>query len=187
MKKLALVYVWVLLLLSISVAGQVQNLTPVDRKESVKFKIKNFGLTVDGSFGGLSGKIKWDSTNVANSFFDISIDAASINTGIALRDKHLRKEDYFDVQQFPLINFKSTKISQTNEDGIFKISGTLTIKKTKREISFPFKVVTKDGDFLFTGQFTINRQEYGVGGNSLGMADHVSVFLDVRLEERKGL
>lgn len=77
--------------------------------QAVKFKIKNFGLVVDGSFSDPKGDISFNPQNLEDANFNITIDAASINTGIDLRDKHLRKEEYLDIETYPHIKFASTK------------------------------------------------------------------------------
>ena len=110
------------------------SLTPIDTEDAVTFTIKNFGLNTSGSFRGLKGNINWDATNFNACKFDVSIDANTINTGIDARDNHLRKEEYFDVEKYPLITFISTQISNGN------ISGNLTVKGVSKNISFPFIV-----------------------------------------------
>lgn len=168
---------------ALSAHGQI-HLTPLNDKESVKFQIKNFGLPVDGSFSSLTGEIVWDEIHLENNSFDVSINASSINTGIALRDKHLRKDDYFDVVKFPLVRFKSTKIS-TTQAGVFQIDGELFIKKTNKVISFPFKVIRMDDEYVFSGQFVLDRTVYGIGNNSLSLSNNVRVFLNIRAMKSK--
>lgn len=164
---------------SLSVGAQTI-LSPVGLKGSIKFQIKNFGLTVDGTFERIEGKIIWDEFKLTNSSFDVFIDASSVNTGIALRDKHLRKEDYFDAVRFPSLQFKSTKISFIKELGIFELQGILTIKEIEKTISFSFKHSYEGDDHVFKGQFSLNRKDYGVGDKSLSLSDNVDVFITVK-------
>ncbi len=162
------------------VLGQIQTYTPLLDQESVKFKIKNFGLTVEGTFEGLMGKMNLDETNFENSFIDMTVNSITVNTGNTMRDSHLRKEDYFDVVAFPVIRFTSTKVASTKESGIWRVEGTLTIKNTSKEISFPFKANLENGRYLLTGQFSLDRQTYHVGGNSFSLSDNVTVYLNVQ-------
>ena len=90
-----------------AVSGWSQNFQPTDDGSSITFKIKNFGLTVDGYFSGLRGNIQFNPKDLPASKFEVSVSASSINTGIALRDKHLKKEAYFNVETFSEIRFVS--------------------------------------------------------------------------------
>lgn len=161
-------------------SGAQTFLSPVNSKGSVKFEIKNFALTVDGSFEGLEGKILWDDSDLASSSFDISINTSSVSTGIALRDKHLRKEDYFNATKFPLIRFKSSKIISGKKPETFEVMGELTIKDTTKTISFQFTHSQENENHIFLGQFAINRRDYAVGNKSLSLSDNVIVFLNVK-------
>ncbi len=154
---------------------------------SVTFKIKNFGVNVEGSFKGLGGAIQFDSNAPETSHFDVVIDASSVDTGIELRNKHLRKEDYFDAKNFPKILFSSTSIEATPQPDRFTVTGKLTIKKTTKEIKFDFNAVKKENGFLLKGVLTINRRDYGVGSGSLSMGDDVRVFLAVNSSQVKKL
>ena len=88
--------IFVLVLFFFAAAGlHAQQYTPADAGSSVKFVIKNFGLNVDGSFMGLQGKITFNRDNLAASVFNVSVDAATVNTGNGKRDTHLKKEEYF--------------------------------------------------------------------------------------------
>jgi len=156
-----------------------QQFNPTDEGSEVKFKIKNFGVNVGGSFSGLKGKIIFNPENLATSEFAVTIDTKTINTGIDQRDNHLRKEEFFDAEKFPNIQFASTKITtSTNNDYLF-VFGKLTIKDVTKEVSFPFKATKKADDYLFEGEFKINRRDYNVGGGSITMADELTVNLSV--------
>ncbi len=89
-----------LLFLASSAKAQLQPYTVLSNNGSVKFKIKNFGLTVDGILDELARKIMWDEAAIENGSFDVSVAAASIHTGIALHDKHLLKKDILTLNNF---------------------------------------------------------------------------------------
>jgi polyisoprenoid-binding protein YceI len=152
--------------------------TPTDDGSEVKFKIKNFGFTVTGTLTGLKGSIRFDPNDLPNSQFEVSIDAKTINTGIDMRDDHLRKSDYFDVENYPHIKFVSVKISPSTKSGTLFIFGKLTIKNVTKDISFPFKATPTENGYLFTGEFKINRRDFKVGGGST-VADNLTVSLSV--------
>jgi len=166
-----------LFFLAVIVSGQTY--TPTDAGSKVKFIIKNFGINTGGSFDGLKGSINFDAANLASASFNVTVDAASVDTDMDARDKHLRKEEYFDVEKYPTISFKSSKITKTNKEGFLYMFGTLTIKGVSKEISFPFTHTAKDGGLLFDGEFKINRRDYGVGGKSFSMADELTVHLQI--------
>jgi polyisoprenoid-binding protein YceI len=143
-----------------------QEYHPADQGSSVTFKVKNMGFGVDGSFTDLQGKIVFDPKDLSKASFDVSVDAATVNTDNSMRDDHLKKDDYFDVQNYPRIRLVSTSVSPSGKNDRYTITGKLTIKATTKDISFPFTVVPKGDDYLFSGEFTINRRDFGVGGSS---------------------
>jgi len=159
-----------------------QSFTPTNAGSAITFKIKNFGATIDGSFTGLKGEIHFDPTQLNSSRFEITLDANSIDTGIDLRNKHLKKEDYFNVKTYPEIKFVSSKIE--SQSGNYSVTGKLTIKKTTKEIEFDFTAQKPSTGYLFKGEFPLNRRDYEVGGNSFSMADDVKVFISVSCIEK---
>ncbi len=158
--------------------AQSQTYTPSDAQSSVTFKIKNLGITVDGSFTGLAGAIQFDPDQLSESKFEVTVDATSLDTGIELRNNHLKKEDYFDVKMYSQINFVSTKIESVSSEN-FTVTGKLTIKKTTKEIKFDFTASKKDKGYLFKGEFPLNRRDYNIGGRSFSLANELKVFLSV--------
>ncbi len=159
------------------VGADGQRLTPDDTGSTIKFTIKNFGFATTGNFSGLKGSIMFDASN-SHASFAVSINTASVNTNNQSRDKHLRKEEYFDVEKYPLINFVSFAISQTTP-GKFLMQGKLTIKGVTKDISFPFTASAQKNGYLFTGSFKINRRDFGVGGSSMVLADNLDVSLSI--------
>jgi polyisoprenoid-binding protein YceI len=151
---------------------------PADQGSSIGFRIKNLGFNTDGTFSGLQGKIVFDPQNAAADSFDVSVDAASVNTDNKIRDEHLKKDTYFDVGKYPRIRFVSTAVSPVDKNGHFKITGKLTIKGTTKEISFPFLATPLGDDYIFKGGFTINRRDFGVGGGST-LSNELTVSLAV--------
>jgi len=151
---------------------------PGDAGSSIQFKIKNLGFTINGSFTGIQGNIRFDPAHLPDALFDVNIDANSINTDNSMRDDHLRKEDYFDVKGYPLIRFVSTKITPSNKTNVLFIFGKLTIKNQTKDISFPFTATHSNEGWLFKGTFTMNRRDFGVGGASI-IADNLEVSLNV--------
>jgi polyisoprenoid-binding protein YceI len=143
-----------------------QNYRPVEEKSEVQFKVSHqiiFKSTVTGSFSGLKGTILFDPKDLSASSFDVSIDAATINTGIGMRDNDLKKDKYFDVQQYPVIMIKSKAITKGTHENEYVLSALLTMKGKTLPISFPFTAVPKDSGYILKGQFHINRFEFNIG------------------------
>lgn len=126
----------------------------------------------------MKGTVSFDPGDVKKDSLDLSVDANTINTDNSMRDGHLRKEDYFDVQNYPRIRFVSTSVT-VDRNAHFTATGKLTIKNTTREISIPFTATPKDGGYIFTGEFKLNRRDFQVGGSSTisnGLTVYFSVF-----------
>ncbi len=156
-----------------------QRYVPKNEGSSVAFDIKNFGLTVNGSFSGLQGSITFNSANAGIAKFNVTVDAGTVNTGNSSRDNHLKKEEYFNSAAFPKINIVSTKITNGSTAGSYLFEGVVTIKGTSKNISFPFTAVAVNDGYQFDGSFKINRRDFKVGGSSLVLGDVLTVNLKV--------
>lgn len=149
-----------------------------DTGSSVKFKIKNLGVTVTGTLKGLKGKLVFDPNNLAASTIEATSDVATINTGIEMRDDHLKKTEYFDLKNYPKLRFVSKKISSSGKAGTYTVTGLLTIKATTKEISFPFTASQEGAGLRLKGEFKINRRDFKVGGSSFTLSDNLTVQLE---------
>lgn len=161
--------------------GQAQQFTPVDHGSKVHFIIKNFGLNTGGDLSGLKGSIYFDANNMRACAFNVSVDAGSVDTDSESRDEHIRGEDYFDVERNPEIIIRSTRIGYTKNSnkGIYEFNGNLTLAGITRPIAFLFNVKRKGTDYIFTGEFEINRLDYNVGENSSVLGNTVKISLSV--------
>ena len=179
MKKRTIISTLITIFLGISTTSAILAQTIKDAE--ITFKIKNAGLTVNGSLGNFEGKINFDPTDLQESEIEASVDVSTIDTGIKMRDKHLKKEDYFDAEKFPKINMESVSFS-SKDNNTYEGKFNLTIKGHTEEIDFPF-TLKSDGDInTFEGTFKIDRRDYGVGGNSFLLSDDVKVFIKVSTE-----
>lgn len=157
---------------------------PVDKGSTLTFKIGNFGFDVSGSFTGFKGSINFDPQNTAISSFDVTIDAATVNTDNNLRDEHLRDASYFDVKNYPVIHFVSSKI--TSSGNSFIAYGKLTIKGKSKDISIPFTATPGGDGYLYKGSFKINRKDFGVGGTST-ISNELEVSLNVLAKKQTAI
>jgi polyisoprenoid-binding protein YceI len=147
-------------------------------QSSVTFKIKNAGLTVDGSFEKFTSQITYDKLNPEKSSFKGLIEAASIQTGISMRDNHLRREDYFDVATYPTISFASTAVKKLSDNKL-EVTGNLTLKKTTKSVKLIVAIRTVGGKSVFSTSLVLNRRDFGVGGSSFTLADNLTVFIEI--------
>lgn len=152
---------------------------PVDAESQVHFVIKNFGIKTGGDFTGLKGSIKFDPVNFAGSAFDVTVDAATVDTDNSSRDGHLKKAEYFDAATYKTIRFKSKKITRSSIAGRFFVNGDLTIKGITKPVEFGFGATPKNGGYVFDGTFTINRRDFRVGGSSVSLSDNLNISLSV--------
>lgn len=173
MKTFLSLIIFVLCIVSV----HAQQLKPVDSKSEIKFTLKNFGLNTSGTLSGLKGTINFNSSNLSAASFNVTVDVNTINTGIDMRDSHLKKEEYFNAAKYPVISFVSASIRTDNNGYI--VSGQLTIKGITKNISFPFTALPQNGGTLFTGSFNIDRKDFDVGGGSAVMSNNVDVELKV--------
>jgi polyisoprenoid-binding protein YceI len=139
---------------------------PVAKESGIRFTIHNFGFKVNGSLGAPEGDISFNPDDPARSSFSVTVKSATIFTDNDSRDEHLRNEDYFDVKNYPVIRFVSSSIRSAGKNGQYEATGTLTIKNKSKEIQLPFTAEKKGDGWIFTGSFTMNRRDYGVGGSS---------------------
>jgi polyisoprenoid-binding protein YceI len=116
---------------------------------------------------------------LATADFNVSVDVKSIDTDSENRDEHLRSESYFDADKYPVITIKSTKVNGDKSKGSYDFFGTLTMHGVTRNISFPFVATPHGNDYLFSGEFEINRLDYSVGESSAVLGKGVKVSLSV--------
>jgi polyisoprenoid-binding protein YceI len=164
-------------------AGAAQGHWRLDPVRSrVEFHVRNFyGLmTVKGRFTSYDGTLELGAQPVVQ----LIIDAASLDTGHAKRDKHLRSADFFDAEKYPEITFKSSKITPAGKDK-YNVTGTLTIHGVSKEVTLPvtFLGFAKDpgGNQRASFETTIklNRKEFGINWNKALEAGGVMLGDDV--------
>jgi polyisoprenoid-binding protein YceI len=139
---------------------------------SIGFEIGHMGVsTVHGRFNDKSGHVVVDPANLENSSVEVTVKTASIDTAIEPRDNHLRSADFFEVEKFPEMTFKSTAIRALPNS--YVADGDLTIKGVTKKVSIWFKYYGpidagngKKRIGIVAVPFTINRQDYGVAYNA---------------------
>src|SRR3954451_2301505 len=139
---------------------------------SVGFVARHAMVTkVRGSFNEFEGSGYFDADHPENSHLELVIQAASIDTRNADRDGHLRSNDFFAMDEYPQITFRSTSVEQTG-DAEYKVTGDLTIKGITKPVTVDFDytgaVVDPFGNHRIglEGRTTINRKDFGVTWNA---------------------
>jgi len=174
--------------------GNSWTISPLD--SFANFTVKHLMVsTVHGSMGGLKGTVIYDPNDASKDVVDATIDVSTLNTGVAKRDDQV-KTDYFEVQKFPVIAFKSTRVFKA-DTGRLRMTGNLTIRGTTKqivlEIEGPSQVV-KDAQGRskvgLTATAKISRKDFGIVGTALDgavetggiiVSDEVSIELDIEL------
>ncbi len=146
---------------------------------------------VRGVFETWNGAIALDPANPANTTVDITIDAASINTKDAQRDGHLRSPDFLNVEKYPSVTFKSTKVTVTG-DNTAKLSGDLTIagvtKPAVLDVEYQGNAKSPWGttSYGFSAHTKINREDWGLTWNAAletgGWLVGKEISIDIELE-----
>src|ERR1700746_985672 len=165
----------------------------VDPAHSVaEFKVKHMMIAnVKGQFPKVSGALFLDESDLANSRVEASIEASSIHTRDEQRDAHLKSADFFDVEKFPTLHFKSKNISIVR-DGELAVEGDLTIHGVTRKVRFsvegptpPAKDPWGNTRVAISATTKINRKEFGLTWNAaletggILVGDEVTITLDV--------
>jgi polyisoprenoid-binding protein YceI len=105
-----------------------------------------------------------DPKDPATAKISVTIEAASIDTGIDMRDKHLRSADFLDVARFPTIKFESQRVEMTGKKAT--VTGQLTVHGVTREIVVPVEVQVTEVALVASGEFVLNRRDYAINYSS---------------------
>jgi polyisoprenoid-binding protein YceI len=159
---------------------------------SINFSVRHMVLSkVRGRFGKYSGTIRLEDGDITRSSVEVSIDASSIDTGVADRDTHLRSPDFFDVEKFPELTFRSKRIERA-DDTHYRVTGDVTIRDVMREVSLDVEYTGRGKDpwgnerVGFVAKTSIDRKEFGLTWNQvletggILVGDRVDIELDVQ-------
>lgn len=159
---------------------------------TAEFKVRHMMIAnVSGYFSSISGALFLDKSDLGNSRVEGSIEAASIETRDAQRDAHLKSADFFDVEKFPALRFKSTGTSVV-KDGELSVEGNLTIHGVTRKVRFAVEGPTPPSRdpwgntrIAVSAVTKINRKDFGLTWNAaletggVLVGDEVTVTLEV--------
>jgi polyisoprenoid-binding protein YceI len=144
----------------------------IDKAHSeATFQVRYLVTRVRGRFSDLDGTIQFDAANPENSSIEFTIQAASIDTNEPDRDKHLRSEDFFAVEQFNTIAFKSKRISKRSAE-MYDVVGDLTMHGVTKELTLPVAHLGAGKDpwgrdkIGFESESTLDRKDFGLKWNA---------------------
>jgi len=169
MKK-AFLFLFLFALLS----AHAQEWNQDNSQTQVTFKIKNFGVNVDGDFSDVKIQTNFDSDNLSGSYINATIQVISISTGIKKRDEHILEEGYFDEPKHKEIKLSSSTIEK-KEDGTYEMTADLTIKETTKKMIIPLEISETDNSITIKSNFQVNRRDFKVGGGSMIMSKKVKI------------
>ena len=164
---------------------------------SAHFSVRHMMISnVRGEFGKVTGNVTFDPDNLPASSLEAVIDAGSIRTRDEQRDAHLKSADFLDVEHFPEIRFRSTRIERSG--GEYVVRGDLTIRGVTKEVSLKIEDLTPESKDPWgnlragvTATAKIKRGDFGVSFNMLLetggflVGEDVSISIDAELVRRK--
>ena len=130
-----------------------------------------------GVFKTFKGTIVFDKQNPAASKFDVSIDAASINTGNGLQNKHAKSDEWFDVAKYPQIRYTSQKFVKAGTG--YQVTGDLEVHGVKKAVTIPFTFQKTAKGAVFAGSFTVNRNDFKLGKPGGDVGEQIKIDISV--------
>lgn len=154
---------------------------------SVLFRAKHLGVSYNyGRFNEFSGSIMMDETDVPKSKVEFEVKTASIDTANEKRDQHLRSPDFFNAKQFPVITFKSTKVSaKAGQENMLEVTGDFELHGVKKSITVDVEITGKGkhpqaGELIgFETMFGIKRSEYDMTYGMQGVSDDIRITVSI--------
>lgn len=149
------------------------------------FKIRHLINNVPGTIPSFTGTVAFDPANLEHSHAEAVFEVASINTNNDRRDDHLRNEDFFEVETYPTLHFRSTRFEAGEEENHYRIIGDLTIREITREVTldahFLGNAEGRDGQNVQGWEATtsIDRRDFGItfGQGLIGNRVNIDIFI----------
>ena len=156
-------------------------------ESSIKFDVKA-SVAIKGIFKKWDASLTFASPDLSTGVLDVKIQAASVDTGSGMKNGKLKGRDFFDVEQNPLITFRSTKIVQTGPD-TFDVDGDFTIRGVSKREKLALMVSGKGtSSGTIKGTMAFNRRDYGMnkGIPLVKIADRVDITVDLKAKRVNG-
>jgi polyisoprenoid-binding protein YceI len=186
--SLSLIAVFVL---SVAAAAQSDTWQIDPFHSAAQFAVRHNGIsTVRGAFAKLNGTVQYDPSDVTKTAIEVTIDATSVDTRVEPRDKDLRSPNFFDVEKFPTITFKSRRVEAAGK-GRLKITGDLGIHGVTKEVVLdvdgpngPNKDPRGNQHMGASATTQISRKDFGVNGAPGAVGDDIQITIDVEMVKR---
>lgn len=136
------------------------------------------GEAFEGSFSRFEAQIRYDSTNLESSLFDVTVDLASVSTGDADRDDMLPDAEFFDIGQFPKAHFVTRQFRQSGDQVIAE--GTLTLKGVSKPVDLVVEFESRDAGGSLDITTKVNRLDFGIGSGEY--ADTSTIGNEVKIK-----
>jgi polyisoprenoid-binding protein YceI len=186
-----------ILFASLSALAQTSNWTIDPAHSTAQFTVRHLGISnVSGNFTKVAGSTVFNEKDIAQSQVSATIDVNSVDTRVEARDKDLKSPNFFDVEKYPTMEFKSKRIS--NAGGKLQVIGDLTLHGTTREVTLDVDGPTPElndpwGNVRrgFSATTAINRRDFGLVYNNLlktgeaVVGDNVKIQIDVEMVKKK--
>ena len=155
----------------------------------IGFRVKHMGLIeVPGYFRDFTGTVNYDAKDMNKSSVEFAAKIASVDTGVAARNGHLQKEEFFDAEKYPEMTFKSTKLEKKGKQ--WMMIGDLTMRGVTKSVTFPFEIVgfiagEKGTRMGITAETVVNRRDFGINYDSKlpngtpSVSDEIKVGLQI--------
>ncbi len=187
MKKILLPILF--FLTTIAVAAQTRPHVVDQAHSQINFVAEARFISAHGHFDKWDAEVQLDPAKIEISSFKLTIDAASINTRVAMRDNHLRGKDFFDVATYPQITLVSKKITKTG-DKKYAVTGDLTLRGVTKQVEVEInQVFYENNRGRFRAAFPISRKDFGITYNSNmnPIEDVVQVQVDINVQDKEAV
>ena len=187
-RRWLVVAIWIVAVPAVAAASATTYKVDPDHT-NVGFRVRHLFTSVQGRFDRFEGTIVYDPTKPEETKVEGSIEAASINTNVPERDKHLRSDDFFDVAKYPKITFVSTKpvdIDPSKKNG--KLEGKLTIHGTEKPVVLDVTYLGAAKDPWgnqragFSARTKVNRKDFGLTWNETLESGGLLVGDDIEID-----
>lgn len=175
--------------MAISAAGQTETWQLDPAHSAAQFAVRHMGIsTVRGTFNKVSGTVQYDPSDPAKTSIEATIDAASVDSRVEMRDNDLRSARFFDAAKYPAITFKSKRVESAGT-GKLKVTGDLTMHGVTKEVvldvdgpTAPIKDPRGNMHMGASATTTINRSDFGVGAIPAAVvAEQAAITIDLEL------
>jgi polyisoprenoid-binding protein YceI len=186
-RKLSALVIVIATLIALSAAAQdTWQIDP--RHTAAQFAVRHLGVsTVRGAFTKVSGSVQYDAANPAKTSIQATIEAASVDTRVEMRDNDLRSPNFLDVAKYPTITFQSKRVEAAGA-GKLKAIGDLTIhgitKEVVLDVDGPTPAMKDPWGYQRVGASAstkINRMDFGVAGAPGVVGDDITITLDIEM------